>query len=94
LSDPVPAAAGSAPAPFDISAELDTLPAHGFTLAPRDLRDRMLKRQAALHPDRHGGGDLAATLSARINKAYETLVHPLRRAEYIVSKTWDGGGAG
>jgi len=70
---------------FDIPAELDTLPAHGYDLNARDLRNRMLKRQAALHPDRHSGTDLAAQLSARVNKAYETLASPLRRAEYIVS---------
>lgn len=72
---------------FDIPGELSTLPAHGYDLSPRDLRARMLKRQAALHPDRHNGVDLAADLSGMINKAYETLANPLKRADYIVCFT-------
>lgn len=83
VSEPVPGQPGAEA--WDIPAELATLPAHGYDLHARDLRNRMLKRQAALHPDRHNGADLAATLSARVNKAYETLADPLRRSEYIVS---------
>lgn len=93
LSDPV-----FADGHFDIKAELSRLPAHGYDLDPRSLRAEMLKRQALLHPDRHGanGGDveLAKGLSARINKAYEVLANPQKRAEYIVSlELCAGGGA-
>ncbi|KAL1412780.1 molecular chaperone [Vanrija albida] len=83
VSTPLPSSAG-----FDLVGELDRLPAHGYALDARDLRNRMLRRQRDLHPDKHGaaGGDvdLAADLSGRVNKAYETLASPLRRAEYIL----------
>jgi molecular chaperone HscB len=72
--------------PFDIAAELARLPAHGYDLDPRALRLEMLRRQATLHPDRNSGEvEMAAALSARVNKAYEVLANPQTRAEYIVS---------
>ncbi|KAK4684475.1 molecular chaperone HscB, partial [Tremellales sp. Uapishka_1] len=74
--------------PADISAELAQLPAYGYDLDVRDLRQKMLFRQKELHPDKYHGGrdvELAQALSGRINEAYEVLGDPLRRAEYIVS---------
>lgn len=101
ISDPIPTNTGAGAkeavgarnpgdgAMYDIRAELSRLPAHGYDLEPRSLRNEMLKRQALLHPDRHGSGDvdLAAELSGRVNKAYEVLANPQTRAEYIVSES-------
>lgn len=82
VSTPLPASNGG----FDLVGELGRLPAHGYALDARDLRNRMLRRQRDLHPDKQAAEvDLAADLSGRVNKAYETLASPLRRAEYIVS---------
>lgn len=88
LSQPVVASAAFS-TPFDLPAELSTLPAYGFELDVKDLRGRMLKRQMELHPDKFSGEEkqvaLARELSGRVNGAYETLKDPLRRAEYLVS---------
>ncbi|WOO82329.1 Iron-sulfur cluster co-chaperone protein HscB, mitochondrial [Vanrija pseudolonga] len=82
VSTPLPASSGNG---FDIVGELGRLPAHGYALDARDLRNRMLRRQRDLHPDKQAADvDLAADLSGRVNKAYETLASPLRRAEYIL----------
>lgn len=74
---------------FDIPAELERLPCYGYDLDPRELHIQFLRRQRDLHPDKHGAAgndvDLAASLSGAVNKAYETLKSPLKRAEYIVS---------
>ncbi|KLT45942.1 hypothetical protein CC85DRAFT_306428 [Cutaneotrichosporon oleaginosum] len=97
LSDPIPAPASAKEAvgarnpgegrPFDIAAELAALPAHGYALDPRALRLEMLRRQATLHPDRNSGDvEMAAALSARVNKAYEVLANPQTRAEYILEQ--------
>ncbi|TXT10878.1 hypothetical protein VHUM_02383 [Vanrija humicola] len=81
VSTPLPGTNGR----FDIVGELDRLPAHGYALDARDLRNRMLRRQRDLHPDKQAAEvELAADLSGRVNKAYETLASPLRRAEYIL----------
>jgi molecular chaperone HscB len=50
----------------------------------------MLSRQRELHPDKFANSgeemvELARELSGRVNKAYETLGDPLKRAEYIVN---------
>ncbi|KAL7418397.1 molecular chaperone [Cryptotrichosporon argae] len=78
----------SAPAACNcVSVELGALPASGFALDARDLRRRMLERQRALHPDKHGADEgLAKELSGRVNRAYEVLASPLRRAEYILGE--------
>jgi molecular chaperone HscB len=46
--------------------------------------------QAAIHPDRHAGGEdaarrMALQASARVNEAYETLRDPAARGEYLLS---------
>jgi molecular chaperone HscB len=74
---------------MDIPAELSTLPAYGFDLDPRSLRNTMLTRQRDLHPDRYASQgakivDLARELSGIVNEAYAVLADPLKRAEYIV----------
>ena len=74
---------------LDIPAELATVPALGFDLQPRSLRNTMLFRQRDLHPDKYGSSgaeavELAKELSGRVNGAYAVLADPLRRAEYIV----------
>ncbi|GMK56678.1 hypothetical protein CspeluHIS016_0305180 [Cutaneotrichosporon spelunceum] len=89
LSDPIPAPEDMGHNPggdFDIAAELATLPSHGFVLDVPALRLAMLRRQASLHPDRNRESDLAAALSARVNRAYEVLANPQSRAEYILSQ--------
>ncbi len=90
LSSPIPNSSSTPQKPsFDVAQELRKLPGYGFQLDSRDLRRRMLERQKDLHPDKFQGmgvgKDLAEELSGRVNRAYEVLVDPLRRAEYIVS---------
>jgi hypothetical protein len=95
LSTPIPRGTATSksglPCEFDTPAELSTLPAHGYDLDARDLRQRMLGRQRELHPDKFASrGDrvvqMARELSGRVNKAYDVLGNPLKRAEYIVSR--------
>lgn len=92
VCQPIPTSDGKS---FDIPAELSTLPASGFDLQPRELRNRMLSRQRDLHPDKFGSGGegivgLARDLSGRVNRAYEVLADPLKRAEYIVCSNLSG----
>lgn len=71
------------------------MPDMGFTLDTKALRKEYRKLQAVHHPDRAGGGDgtvaaaaeaaAAPLTSALINKAYETLHDPLKRAQYIIA---------
>lgn len=91
ISQPVPSSSAFS-TPFDLPAELTRLPAYGFDLDVKSLRGKMLKRQMELHPDKFSGEEravaLARELSGRVNGAYETLRDPLRRAEYLVSSTF------
>ncbi|ORY33366.1 hypothetical protein BCR39DRAFT_463736 [Naematelia encephala] len=89
LSQPIATSSSSTPT-FDIPTELSTLPAHGYDINVRDLRQRMLQRQKELHPDKYGSKgeaaiELARELSGRVNEAYSVLSDPLKRAEYILS---------
>ncbi len=75
---------------FDLAKEFSNLPAHGFEVDVKDARQRMLKKQQVLHPDRYTASgervvSLARELSGRVNEAYAVLADPLKRAEYIVS---------
>ncbi|RXK35903.1 Fe-S protein assembly co-chaperone HscB [Tremella mesenterica] len=72
---------------FDLPSELSSLPARGFILDVRDIRNRALERQKQLHPDKHPSvtGSLSIDLSGKVNKAYEILSDPLKRVEYILS---------
>jgi molecular chaperone HscB len=90
LSQPVVGNAAFS-SPFDLPSELSKLPAYGYDLDVKDLRTKMLRRQMELHPDKYSGREeevkLARELSGRVNGAYETLRDPLRRAEYLVSRS-------
>ncbi|KIM48198.1 hypothetical protein M413DRAFT_439917 [Hebeloma cylindrosporum] len=55
------------------------------------LKKRFRDAQAACHPDTWASKsprdqDLAHSLSSRLNEAYQCLLHPLPRAEYILEK--------
>jgi molecular chaperone HscB len=57
----------------------------------RTALDRAYRElQGAIHPDRHAGADdagrrLALQASARVNEAYEALLDPAARGEYLLS---------
>lgn len=64
-------------------------PGYGFTVDTKKLRKEYRKLQSVSHPDLnnslnkdHDGGHGAS--SSLINKAYETLSDPLKRAQYIL----------
>ncbi|KAF8909025.1 hypothetical protein CPB84DRAFT_1665967, partial [Gymnopilus junonius] len=55
------------------------------------LKQRFRQAQAACHPDAWAtkspkDQDLAHTLSSRLNEAYQCLLNPLSRAEYILER--------
>ncbi|KAJ7254108.1 hypothetical protein B0H12DRAFT_1050918 [Mycena haematopus] len=55
------------------------------------LKRRFREAQAACHPDSWASKgqhkqDIAQSLSSRVNEAYTSLLHPLRRAEYILEQ--------
>ncbi|KAJ7225510.1 hypothetical protein GGX14DRAFT_420860 [Mycena pura] len=55
------------------------------------LKRRFRQAQAVCHPDSWASKgqhkqDIAQSLSSRLNEAYNTLVNPLRRAEYILEQ--------
>lgn len=54
-----------------------------FEININDLRNEYRELQAAHHPD--AKNDTDDLLSAKINKAFETLKDPLKRSEYILS---------
>ncbi|GMM30720.1 J-type chaperone [Martiniozyma asiatica (nom. inval.)] len=65
------------------------IPDHGFTLDTRQLKKEYRKLQAVSHPDLNNSLNESATTgekdeSSFINKAYETLFDPLKRAQYIL----------
>lgn len=65
-----------------------------FALDPATLERHYLARSRAVHPDYHAAGsdaDQAASLelSAALNEAYNTLLDPFTRADYLL--TLDGG---
>ncbi|KAF9481429.1 Co-chaperone Hsc20, partial [Pholiota conissans] len=60
-----------------------------FVIDLPTLKQRFRQAQASCHPDTwvsksSKDGDIAHTLSSRLNEAYQTLLHPLARAEYIL----------
>ncbi|KAH9486930.1 Iron-sulfur cluster co-chaperone protein HscB-like protein [Psilocybe cubensis] len=62
-----------------------------FHVDPRRLKAQFRKAQAQCHPDSWASKspkqlDLAHTLSSRINEAYQCLLDPLARAEYILKR--------
>ncbi|NIF46233.1 co-chaperone HscB [Enterobacter sp. Ap-1006] len=62
----------------------------GYTLNTEQLASRYQELQRQFHPDRYASRPqaeqlLAVSQSATINQAWQTLRHPLARAEYILS---------
>ncbi|KAF9453819.1 Co-chaperone Hsc20 [Macrolepiota fuliginosa MF-IS2] len=62
-----------------------------FIVDPSAMKQRFRQAQAACHPDTWTSKgpnkqDIAQGLSARVNEAYQTLLRPLARAEYILSR--------
>ncbi|KAG8808094.1 hypothetical protein FRC19_006129, partial [Serendipita sp. 401] len=63
---------------------------NAFSIDPRELRGRFLQMQKVCHPDRWAqkGEDeaqIAVNQSALLNKAYQTLLSPRLRGEYILA---------
>ncbi|KAJ6509539.1 hypothetical protein C8R47DRAFT_1099076 [Mycena vitilis] len=62
-----------------------------FVVDPVLLKRRFRQAQAACHPDSWASKgqhqqDIAQSLSSRVNEAYNSLLNPLRRAEYILEQ--------
>ncbi|PVF92226.1 Co-chaperone Hsc20 [Serendipita vermifera] len=71
-------------------AKGDTNARNAFHIDPKLLRDRFLRIQKVSHPDRwarHGeeATEAAVSQSALATKAYQTLLSPRLRGEYILS---------
>ncbi|KAG8730339.1 hypothetical protein FRC12_020332 [Ceratobasidium sp. 428] len=69
---------------------LFNLPENNFQIDVKDLRNRFLQTQRLMHPDAWSSKPerekaAAAEYSSLLNKAYETLRSPLKRAEYLIS---------
>ncbi|KAG9104752.1 hypothetical protein FRC06_011234 [Ceratobasidium sp. 370] len=69
---------------------LFNLPENTFQIDVKDLRNRFLQTQRLMHPDAWSSKPekekaTAAEYSSLLNKAYETLKFPLKRAEYLLS---------
>ncbi|QRW05072.1 iron-sulfur cluster co-chaperone protein HscB, mitochondrial [Ceratobasidium sp. AG-Ba] len=69
---------------------LFNLPENTFQIDLKDLRNRFLQTQRIMHPDAWSSKPekekaAAAEYSSLLNKAYETLRSPLKRAEYLLS---------
>lgn len=60
-----------------------TSPGGGFAVDPKKLRSEYRKLQSINHPDLNLGNN-SEDKSSLINKAYETLSDPLKRAQYIL----------
>ncbi|KAJ6519822.1 hypothetical protein C8R45DRAFT_952828 [Mycena sanguinolenta] len=73
--------------------DIFALPSHPnpFVVDTVLLKRRFREAQAACHPDSWASKgqhkqDIAQSLSSRVNEAYNSLLHPLRRAEYILEQ--------
>ncbi len=60
-----------------------------FNIAEEDLRKKYIQLQRQVHPDRFVAADdlrreLAAKQSARINRGYDVLKNPTKRAHYLL----------
>ncbi|KAG8691335.1 hypothetical protein FRC11_004892 [Ceratobasidium sp. 423] len=86
-----PACSHIAPLPSTTSYyTLFDLPENAYEIDTKDLRNRFLKTQRLTHPDAWSvkpekDKAAAATYSSFVNKGYETLRSPLKRAEYLLS---------
>jgi molecular chaperone HscB len=72
---------------FPQSLPLGPPPTGPFSIDQKKLKAEFLKLQAQAHPDLHPATkkSQAEALSARINGAYNTLIDPLLRAQYLLS---------
>lgn len=73
------------------------VPHHGWSVDTGELKRQWRQKMALVHPDRMVGRpeaeqEAAAAHSALVNRAYETLVSPLGRAEYLVER-FNGAGS-
>ncbi|TIB29800.1 hypothetical protein E3P86_03616 [Wallemia ichthyophaga] len=60
-------------------------PPHAFNLSNTTLKQNYLSKQKQFHPDKPNiDHNYALQTSSLINKAYETLLHPLSRAVYLL----------
>ncbi|KAG8967061.1 hypothetical protein FRC03_010809 [Tulasnella sp. 419] len=62
-----------------------------FVVDARTLRRNFLQAQRVCHPDAWSGKGqkeqaIAAAQSSLLNKAYQTLLNPVQRAQYLLSK--------
>lgn len=62
-----------------------------FVIDLPQLKRKFIQAQAVCHPDAWASKNpeklqVAQALSARVNNAYQTLLHPLARAEYILER--------
>lgn len=62
-----------------------------FNIDLEQLHDQYRELQKAVHPDHHANGSdgeklLSVQKASEINDAYQTLKHPLSRAEYMVAE--------
>ncbi|CAE6457938.1 unnamed protein product [Rhizoctonia solani] len=86
-----PACSHIAPLPSSTNYySLFDLPENTYKLDTKDLRNRFLKTQRLTHPDAWSAKPekdkaAAANYSSFVNKGYETLKSPLKRAEYLLS---------
>ncbi|KAF8640373.1 hypothetical protein AX17_000044 [Amanita inopinata Kibby_2008] len=82
------------PLPSDVTHhQLFNLPYHPnpFSVNTALLKKRFREAQAVCHPDAWSSKgshkeDVAQALSARLNGAYQSLLNPLSRAEYILER--------
>lgn len=63
-----------------------------FEVDPNHLSNRYRELQKIAHPDRFASGNdqekrFAAQMTSRINQAYDTLKHPLKRAIYLLEQS-------
>ena len=63
----------------------------GFEVDLDQLSGRYRELQKVAHPDRFASGDdqqkrFAAQMTSRINEAYDTLKHPLKRSIYLLEQ--------
>lgn len=95
LSSPLPACTNCwtiSPLPSNVTHhQLFDLPyePNPFSISIPALRQRFLQAQTICHPDAWSSKgphkqDIAQALSARLNGAYQSLLNPLSRAEYIL----------
>lgn len=70
----------------------DTVPANGWRIDLRELKNLWRRTMAISHPDRlvhkvHDEQEIGSQQSAIVNKAYETLSSPLQRALYLLQRS-------